>query len=199
MTSWLPFGENRALLAPAGQGSVTGMVQPFVTTPRGSVPSMADTVTTAFDAIVLGIGQVSASRSFADQSDTPVQPWPGTLNVRSAAEFVAENMENTEASGALTLTGLPINSVESGDQKNKPRWVARYVEACEKSNHPIQYLANAHGLGASEVRDTIYQCRRRRFLTRSTRGRAGGQLTNLARQHLHEPTPEDLDGTHPGA
>lgn len=66
-------------------------------------------------------------------------------------------------------------------------WARLYVTAVrEHPNRAIAALAEAQAMEPSAVRDLIHRCRSKGYLTPGARGRAGGQLTDLAIQTLKE-------------
>lgn len=64
---------------------------------------------------------------------------------------------------------------------------ASYVERlAAESRAPIRDLADAAGLSSSQVRNLLYEARRRELLSTSPKGRAGGELTEKAKRLLIE-------------
>jgi hypothetical protein len=59
------------------------------------------------------------------------------------------------------------------------RWARRYVERLS-ARSPIAELAAEHGLKPEQVRDVIHEARVRELLTKGSRGKAGGALTEKA-------------------
>jgi hypothetical protein len=68
------------------------------------------------------------------------------------------------------------------------RWAAAYTDALTRSARPVADLATRHNLSASQIRNLMHACRRRRLLTASPPGRPGGQLTPRAISLLTEPS-----------
>ena len=66
-------------------------------------------------------------------------------------------------------------------------WAARYVSLL---NHPrpVAELARQHNYSESQIRNFLHEARKRELLTAAPTGRAGGSLTDKAK--------ELLDGTH---
>jgi hypothetical protein len=64
------------------------------------------------------------------------------------------------------------------------RLAAEYVELLTTSSTPTKDLAEKHHYSATVMRDYLNQARSRGLLTRPERGRAGGQLTEKARDLL---------------
>lgn len=62
---------------------------------------------------------------------------------------------------------------------------ARYLELCLESDRPVVDLAAERFQGASTVRNLLHEAGRRQLLER-TQGRAGGRLTEKAKQLLEE-------------
>lgn len=73
---------------------------------------------------------------------------------------------------------------------------AAYVQACSSSSmRPVEDLAPAYGITASQMRDKIHETRKKGFLTKApVQGTAGGDLTAKARKVLAsgELSVEDL-------
>ena len=65
------------------------------------------------------------------------------------------------------------------------RLAAEYVELLATSSTPTKDLAERHHYSATSMRDYLNQARSRGLLTRSQRGRAGGQLTERAGRLLN--------------
>jgi hypothetical protein len=63
---------------------------------------------------------------------------------------------------------------------------AQYVEISGSSSTPTKDLAEKLHLSASRTRDLLHQARQRKLLTKTTRGLAGGQLTEKAKGLLDE-------------
>lgn len=64
------------------------------------------------------------------------------------------------------------------------RLAAEYVDLLRTSSTPTKDLAERHHFSSTSMRDYLNQARTRGLLTRSQRGRAGGQLTDKARRLL---------------
>ena len=63
---------------------------------------------------------------------------------------------------------------------------AKYVDALGKgTSRPLEALAVKLERTPSSVRNLLYMARQRGFLTESPRGKAGGHLTNKAKEYLH--------------
>jgi hypothetical protein len=72
------------------------------------------------------------------------------------------------------------------------KWALRYVRKIgDESRTPILDLAREYGMRTSQVRDLLRKARERRLLT-STRGAAGGTLTDKARQLLSDQKERGL-------
>jgi hypothetical protein len=65
------------------------------------------------------------------------------------------------------------------------RLAAQYVELLKTSSTPTKDLAAMRDYSASSTRDFLNQARKRGLLTRSDMGRAGGVLTDRARELLN--------------
>ena len=66
-------------------------------------------------------------------------------------------------------------------------WAKRYVEANEKSPHPIKKMTTDHpGHSAEMIRAILNKARKRGLLSESPKGRAGGSLTKKAEALLAE-------------
>jgi hypothetical protein len=66
-------------------------------------------------------------------------------------------------------------------------WAQRYVGALSEGNaHPIQAVARRYRRDAADIREYVKRARERKLLTQTKRGRAGGDLTDLARALLRE-------------
>ncbi len=76
--------------------------------------------------------------------------------------------------------------VRRGDDRNHLMWAIRYEQATRKTDKPIALLAEQYRFKPSQVRDLVAATRRRGLLTNPGRGRAGGVLTDKARQLLRE-------------
>lgn len=64
----------------------------------------------------------------------------------------------------------------------------RYVEALASGSHrPRVDVARALGLTVDQIRDALHEARRREYLTDADHGKAGGQLTELAKAILEAP------------
>jgi hypothetical protein len=64
---------------------------------------------------------------------------------------------------------------------------ARYVELIEQGvRKPVDQIADERGDRPTQVRDLVHQCRTRGLLTRGTRGRPSGTLTEKALRLLAE-------------
>ena len=64
-----------------------------------------------------------------------------------------------------------------------------YVQLVSRGvRHPIRTIARRRHIGSEKVRDWIREARVRGLLTMGTQGRAGGQLTPLARRVLKSPS-----------
>ena len=61
---------------------------------------------------------------------------------------------------------------------------ARYLQLVETTSSPTKHLAAEIHASQSQARDLIYEARRRRLLTKTVRGRAGGRLTDKAKRLL---------------
>jgi hypothetical protein len=72
------------------------------------------------------------------------------------------------------------------------QFAASYVEWCGRSKTPVKDMAAAEALDESTVRNVLYQARERGLLSSSGRGRAGGALSEKAKQLIREA---DHDGT----
>jgi hypothetical protein len=66
------------------------------------------------------------------------------------------------------------------------RWAAEYADALTRSGNPVTELAARHHLSASQVRNLMHACRKRKMLTAAPSGRAGGELTARAIELLRE-------------
>jgi hypothetical protein len=66
------------------------------------------------------------------------------------------------------------------------RWAAEYADALTRSGNPVAELAARHHLSASQVRNLMHACRKRKMLTPAPPGRAGGKLTARAIELLKE-------------
>jgi hypothetical protein len=73
------------------------------------------------------------------------------------------------------------------------RLAAQYVDLLRTSSTPTKDLAELRNYSASSTRDFLNQARKRGLLTPSSVGRAGGELTEKARELINVP-PE----AHPG-
>lgn len=65
-------------------------------------------------------------------------------------------------------------------------WAARYAEVVAGTQTPILSLSKKHKADPARVRDLIHEARRRGLLTPGVRGRAGGSLTNKAKELLRK-------------
>jgi hypothetical protein len=65
------------------------------------------------------------------------------------------------------------------------RLAAQYVELLKTSSTPTKDLAETRNYSPSSTRDFLNQARTRGLLTRSAKGRAGGELTEKARELLN--------------
>lgn len=63
-------------------------------------------------------------------------------------------------------------------------WAARYVTAMRETGPPLPRLAEEHGFNTSTIRGFLNEARRRGLLTQAPLGRAGGELTEKARELL---------------
>jgi hypothetical protein len=66
------------------------------------------------------------------------------------------------------------------------QWAAAYVAALAQSPHPVDDLAAQHNRSASQIRNLVHACRKRKMLTAAPPGRAGGELTARAIELLRE-------------
>jgi hypothetical protein len=64
------------------------------------------------------------------------------------------------------------------------RLAAQYVELLKSTSTPTKDLAKLRNYSDSSTRDLLNQARARGLLTRSAKGRAGGELTEKARELL---------------
>lgn len=72
------------------------------------------------------------------------------------------------------------------------RWAATYVKFCEAGERaPVVATAEAHNTEPETMRSRLERARRRGLLTRQTAGRAGGELTDRARELLKEEGGND--------
>jgi len=91
--------------------------------------------------------------------------------------LVTLDTESLEASDFLDLT--------TADQLYLTT-AAKYVDALGKgTSRPLEALAVKLERTPSSVRNLLYMARQRGFLTESPRGKAGGHLTNKAKEYLH--------------
>ena len=65
------------------------------------------------------------------------------------------------------------------------RLAAQYVELLKTSSTPTKNLAKTRNYSESSTRDFLNQARKRGLLTHSDKGRAGGELTDKARDLLN--------------
>jgi hypothetical protein len=75
--------------------------------------------------------------------------------------------------------------------------VARHYVALLGTATPLKHLADQLGFSASQVRNILYEARRRDLLTDAPKGKAGGTLTPYAYELLqqHDPTATDINRT----
>ncbi len=65
-------------------------------------------------------------------------------------------------------------------------WATRYVHATARGGSPIVELSKKHKTKPTRVRDLVHEARRRDLLTPGVQGRAGGSLTNKAKELLRK-------------
>lgn len=131
-------------------------------------------------------------------------PAPGGVT-QTVLRQIAPSLIAPAIAGVRIATGAPpIVDVVEGDgtardmrRQRQPRgpssatthpavWAARYVEALGTSRQPVDALAGQYGFSTTHVRDMVRRARLEGYLTPTTRGRAGGELTDKARAHLEE-------------
>jgi hypothetical protein len=66
------------------------------------------------------------------------------------------------------------------------QWAARYVNEQQRGHKPVVVLAEAHCLSPATIRNYLQQARDRGLLTEAPPGRAGGDLTDKARDLLRD-------------
>jgi hypothetical protein len=92
----------------------------------------------------------------------------------------------------VALTGAPDLDVShragrrGRDDLYYARWAAEYADALTRSGNPVAEMAGRHHLSASQVRNLVHACRKRKMLTAAPPGRAGGELTARAIELLRE-------------
>ena len=147
------------------------------------------------------------------QPDAPDEPLTATLLrdhlafghhvyelLPQAADRLKSTMPEWQAGFDQWLKHLGFRSTKPREAKRGPQGepdkayalLAReYIELCETSSSPAQDLASRRDMTETALRAALTRARRRRVLTRTTPGRAGGQLTPYGESLLHEPTPEE--------
>lgn len=100
----------------------------------------------------------------------------------------ADRRSGRGPSWALDLAAEPARPGRAGrSDRYYAVWAARYAEkVAGGSPAPIAELAAEHDLGRGQVRDLIHKARGRDLLPRGLKGRAGGVLTERARELLAE-------------
>lgn len=119
-------------------------------------------------------------------------------SIRELAQEVADrrgiDLARWSSWAAEEFAAQPVAGRRRGrDDREYAVVAARYVQAvAEASPHPVEDVAAALFLSPSQVRNLLYEARRRELLTRAGRGRAGGHLTDKARDLLaNTPTEKE--------
>jgi len=90
----------------------------------------------------------------------------------------------------FNLTSLGLGSLEDSDLLYLTT-ADQYVDVLAKGiSRPLETLAVELGRTHSSVRNLLYMARQRGFLTESAPGKAGGHLTNKAKEYLRGTHPE---------
>ena len=127
---------------------------------------------------------------------------PTRLIVRSLGLAVAALHQQLDAAGIHASPDLARHLSEWTDEfVSSPRpgrrgrgdlfyaeLAAEYVARAETTSNPVEELAGERNLTASQIRNLLYEARQRGLLSKGVQGRAGGQLSDEAK--------EILDGQH---
>jgi hypothetical protein len=136
------------------------------------------------------------SRTANGLTDLP----PGGITARLLRDISVSDLEQTLQEALHESSTHPVLRAIARDvdahserpgRRGRPdlhyaRWAARYVDALRHSSTPNAHLADEAGLRPEQVRDAIHEARARGLLTKTGRGRAGGQLTTKAVNLLAE-------------
>jgi hypothetical protein len=88
-----------------------------------------------------------------------------------------------------TDSGVAMQEQASGKERRPDQFyldlAVRYLQLVEETNSPTKHLAQDLGVSLAKARDLVREARRRKLMTMSTRGRAGGELTTEALRLLN--------------
>jgi len=104
--------------------------------------------------------------------------------------------ENKESIKTNQLFGLRVREPESLSESDLLYLMtaAKYVEVLAKgTSRPLEGLATMLERTPSSVRNLLYMARQSGFLTESPPGKAGGHLTNKAKEYLRGTRPEAVN------
>lgn len=164
-----------------GAGAVTGLAMTWAGGDLDPVTGLTPTMPTGRRWRSLPVGDL------IDAARTRVEA------IRALHREVAERRGTDLARWSSWAAGELEPQRRGRDDRAYAVVAANYVErVAARSPHPVEDVAAALFLSPSQVRNLLYEARRRDLLTRAGRGRAGGHLTDKARDLLaNTPTEKE--------
>lgn len=161
-------------------------VTPMSQNPIGGPPPIEELTSRMLRKLVPGAAIAYAAASY--DSWTGAANWPGEGEPEWIARFLSgERLSWTLGPEWLAmierLEGQPLQI----DPRDARAWrlistAARYVAAWQRGDRkPVASVATEFGLPQSQIRDRLYAARREGLLEETSRGRAGGDLTQAGR------------------
>jgi hypothetical protein len=125
----------------------------------------------------------SVTKSFLSAADPDVKPAGVTARLLRSVQIGAiHEAVNVHLAGRDEVPGRLADPTKRTrrDDAYYAAWAAHYVQMTAASPAPVVELAEKFGVTRDRVRNVLHLARQRGLLTRGTRGRAGGQLTDKA-------------------